>query len=102
MCVPKAFQVRVNLLDLRVGDLRSRDHRHEADALPDDGDEVRQLYLVRHERRTLAAAGRRPVTRFAHSGVRRMAWIRRLREHRRRERGASGQRRRGNRRSSAH
>jgi hypothetical protein len=67
MLIPKTLQIRVNLRDLGIRDLGPRNHRHQPDALPHDGDQLREVLLERDERGALSAARGHAVARFAHS-----------------------------------
>jgi hypothetical protein len=69
MCILELLQVGVNLRDFIVADRRPRNHRHQADPLPDDRGEFRQRPFVRHYRRPLRAAAGRPVARLARAHV---------------------------------
>ncbi len=80
------FQVRVNLRDFLVGDRGARNHRHQADALPDNRGELRLGQRVRHERRPLPAAGVGAVARGAGARVGPLARILLLRRRDRGER----------------
>jgi hypothetical protein len=68
LLVSEAFQVRVNLRDLRVGNLRPRKCWHQADPLAHDRHEFGQIFPERHQRRPLTAARTGSVARFAHPG----------------------------------
>jgi hypothetical protein len=65
LLVSEAFQVRVNLRDLRVGNLRARKRGHQPDTLAHDRDELCQILLERYQRWPLTTARTGPMARFA-------------------------------------
>jgi hypothetical protein len=88
LLLPQAFQVGVNLRDLRVGDLRTRKRRHQPDALAHDRHQFRQIRLERHQGRSLSAARAGSMARFAHSRKHDLARITLVRTCARHENGA--------------
>jgi hypothetical protein len=88
LLLSKALQVGVNLRNLRVGDLRTRQPGHQPHTLAHDRNQIRQILLERHQRRSLTAARTGPMARFAHSRKHGLARITLVRVCARHENGA--------------